>query len=186
MKLVRNLALLALPVALLACSADKSPAPKTSTSKTSPTSKAKPKENVTPKSLGKFGGSTAPEGAKDEGKKSSPHVASTTVPITDVEVYTFSFDWNGDGTDDAMSWAYANGHTYLWAEGPITCDDDSSDGTGGFVAEINEDGSGSYLFSVDACPTNDDYGCDFDTDGNDTTCGACSWNEDVIACVAAE
>ena len=190
-KLVRMFSFVVVPLAMLACSAETKPTPAppkpaaTGDGGKGTTTASKPKTKVTPKSLDKFKGTAPPDGAQSQGTKSSPKVANTVVPIVDVEVYVFAFDFDEDGTDNQLSWAHFDGRTYLWSEGPIACDDALTDGTGAFVAEINADGTGAYLFSVDQCPTNDLFGCEFDAAGNDTVCGACSWNDAVIACVAA-
>lgn len=146
------------------------------------------KPKTTPKlgSLTGLGGSKPPTGAKSQGTKSSPKVGGTTVPVQNVEVYLVAIDFDDDGSDDQLYWAHENGVTYLWAEGPIECADGLSDGTGGFIAVVKEDGSGSYMFAVDQCPEQNLFGCDFDANGDETACGACAWNEAVLVCAVAE
>ncbi|MGC4079500.1 MAG: hypothetical protein QM702_21160 [Rubrivivax sp.] len=50
--------------------------------------------------------------------------------------------------------------------------------------EVKPDGTGSWLFSLAGCPADDLYGCDFDADGNEKTCGTCTLDGDAIKCVA--
>jgi hypothetical protein len=147
---------------------------------------SKPKTKPSMPKLTSLAGATAPAGAKSQGKKSSPSAGGTTVPVNDAEVYLVLIDFDGDSSEDQLYWAHVDGVTYLWAEGPVECEDGLTDGTGGFVAVVNEDGSGSYMFAVDECPTQNLFGCDFDAEGVETVCGACAWNEAAIACVAAE
>ena len=55
-----------------------------------------------------------------------------------------------------------------------------------FMMEVKSDGSGSYILGVSGCT--DELGaggCEFDTNGNETTCGACAVSGQDIACVAA-
>jgi hypothetical protein len=196
-----KIAYLVLPIALLACSAEDKPQvpnlPSGSSGSSGGTAgggkdggatktATKPTTKVAAKSVKSYAGSKPPTGATSKGKQATVKAANSVIPITNVEVYVFQFDYDDNGSADDISWAHVDGKTYLWAEGPVACSDGQSDGTGGFVAEVNEDGSGAYLFSVDACPQNDLFGCQFDTEGNETTCGACSWNDTVIACVASD
>jgi hypothetical protein len=186
-----------LSAGLFACSVtttDPTPAANKSSSsgnpngtKTGSSTKSKPKTQPKPAALKSLAKSTPPEGAQSEGTMSSPVVGGSEIPIVEVEVYLVTIDFDEDGTDDTVHWAHTeDGMTYFWSEGPVTCADGLSDGTGGFVAAIAADGSGAYLFALDECPEQNLFGCDFDSNGVETACGACAWNDEVIACVADE
>jgi hypothetical protein len=90
-----------------------------------------------------------------------------------------------DGTTIPLNWAYQAGQgTYLWTTAPIECEDGSTIARGGFVMEIDDDGSGAYELGTRTCPTSRVYGCGFDKKGNETGCGTCAWNNQDLACTA--
>lgn len=132
-------------------------------------------------------GNKAPDGATKKGKVDKPKVASTQIPVDDLDVYNFSEDVNGDGKDDKLSWAHVeDGTTYIWGVIPVECDGKKKDTSGGFVLEVLEDGSGTWMLAADKCPANDLYGCGFDENGDETTCGICSWEENHLVCQEIE
>lgn len=128
---------------------------------------------------------TPPAGATSKGKQSSPTVDGVTVPISDVEVYELEEDIDGDGTEDAVYWARDDqkGATFVWASTAATCEDGSTDGTAAFIVEVKDDGTGTWLVGADGCEgAGVLMGCDFDADGNDTTCGTCVVDEEGYEC----
>lgn len=152
---------------------------------TSSSTKVKPKKQAKSSKLATLAKGT-PEGATSQGKKTRPSAGGSVVPIVDVEVFVVLVDIDDDGADDTINWAQSeDGTTFLWAEGPVTCADGLSDGTGGFLASIAADGTGAYLFALDACPEQNLFGCSFDADGVETSCGACAWSDEAIVCVEA-
>jgi hypothetical protein len=113
-------------------------------------------------------------------------VGSIAVPIQNTEVFLFQMDVDGDGTPENLFWAHVDGgSTFLWYTGPITCGDGSVDGAGNFLIEVKAAGTGTFLFSLPNCPAGDLYGCDFDGDGNPTTCGACAVQGPDLACAVS-
>lgn len=146
----------------------------------------KPKTAPSTSKIHDVHGSAPPAGAVSKGQETSPSAGAIVIPIQNVEVYVIQLDFDGDGTDDPVNWAYDNGTTYLWVTEPMTCSDGSVDPAGTFLMEIAEDGSGTYTYSLAACPASDFYGCDFDSSGNETTCGTCTLDDKgVITCVTA-
>lgn len=182
--------------ALVGCSSAKGTTDSTPTKSTASNSKkangsATKSAKTAPKSepkvadLKKDSGSTPPKGAKSVGTKSKPKAGGKSLPVSDLEVYEFSFDYDGDGDEDTLEWAHVDsGSTYIWSETEIECDDGETDGTGGFFMEIKDDGSGAFFFATDSCPEDNLYGCEFDKKGKTTTCGACAFSDEDIACEA--
>jgi hypothetical protein len=148
--------------------------------------KEKPTTKPKTASLKTKAGSTPPAGATSKGKQSSPQVGSLTVPINNVDVYVFTDDFDGDGKDDTIYWAYDGSSTYLWTVGSVTCaDGTTTDPAGAFVVEIKPDGTGTWLVSTGACPSSDLFGCDFDASGTETTCGVCQIQDGNLVCAVA-
>ncbi len=147
---------------------------------------ARPKTKPKTSSLKAKAGSTPPAGAKSVGPMTQPKAGAVTVPITNVEVFTFEDTFADDGSAQTINWAYVEGKgTYLWASGSVTCADGTTDSSAAFLMGVAPDGTGTYLFSLPGCPNGDLFGCDFDASGNDTTCGVCSVQNDAIACVTS-
>lgn len=169
------------------CSSSTTQSPTSSTGKTDAgATSARPKTKPKTSTLKGKAGPTPPSGAKSAGVQTKPKVGTTTVPITNVEVYTFEESFAADAPPDVVSWAYVEGvGTYLWINGSVTCDDGSVDSNAGFLMEVLPDGTGSYLFSLPGCPSSDLFGCDFDANGNETTCGACQVDGDALVCAVA-
>jgi hypothetical protein len=195
--MVRHVLAAALALGFLAigCSSSSSPAPsgqqtpaaKDGGTTTSAAPKAKPRTTPKTAAIKKLAGQTPPSGAKSVGTKTNPQLGSITVPIQEVEVYVVAFDFDGNGSNEDVQWAYVeSGSTYLWLTGPMTCGDGSG-GAGGFLMEVKADGTGSYLFTFEGCSSSDLFGCDFDAAGTETTCGACSVDAETqaLACVVA-
>jgi hypothetical protein len=170
----------------VACSVQ-TKAPASSTKPTTASAKARPQSKPNTSDLrSKARTGKPPEGAKSMGRQ-TPRAGRLELPVGEVEVYTFSYDVFGDGTPDETYFARLDdGTTYLWSVGPTDCGDGTVDPDGAFVLAVQPDGSGSYLFSLPACANSDLFGCDFDATGTETTCGACAFEETVIACVTVQ
>jgi hypothetical protein len=139
---------------------------------------SRPKTKPKTASLKAKAGPKPPAGATSTGTQSSPKAGAVTVPITDVEVFTFEEEIAEGSPAQRFDWAYVEGTgTYLWTTGAVTCADGSTDETAAFLMEVKPDGSGTYLFSLPGCPSSDLFGCDFDGEGTETTCGACVVDE---------
>ena len=107
------------------------------------------------------------------------------MPIVNVEVFVVVLDLDDDGTDDTVNWARTTeGGLYLWTDGAVLCDDGTTDGSSGYMVQIQPDGSGADFFAYDGCQEQGTSGCTFDANGNDLVCGGCSWNETVIVCAS--
>jgi len=131
---------------------------------------------------------TAPSGATSMGMMSSPHAGTTTIPITNVEVFVFQANVDATSGDETMYWAYdADIDTvYVWGQIDLVCVDDNGDSTGetgtaDFVYEADPNGSG-WLTGTDACGYSTLFGCS--DDGTGEVCGGCDWNDSFIVCVA--
>ncbi|MDB4941688.1 MAG: hypothetical protein JWP97_1222 [Labilithrix sp.] len=149
-------------------------------------SAARPASKPRTASLKGKAGSTPPAGARSAGPKTQPKAGAVTVPITNVEVYTFDDTFSDDGAAQTFEWAYVQGTgTFLWTSGPVTCADGSTDPAGAFLMGVAPDGTGTYVFSLGGCPSSDLFGCDFDAAGNETACGACQVQDDTIVCATA-
>ncbi len=147
---------------------------------------ARPKTKPKTSSLKSKAGPTPPAGARSLGPMTQPKAGAVTVPITNVEVFTFTDSFADDGPAQPINYAYVEGTgTYLWASGAVTCADGTTDAAAAFLMGVAPDGTGTYLFSLPGCPSGDLFGCDFDAAGDDTTCGACSVQDDAIACVVS-
>jgi hypothetical protein len=154
---------------------------------TSSTAKSKPKTIPKTSALKQLAGPTPPSGATSRGIQSRPALGMVSVPIEETEVFVLPIDFDGDGTEEQLHWAYAEtGTSFLWVVAPMTCADGTSDAAGGFLMAVNEDGTGTYLFTLEGCSSSHLFGCDFDAAGNETTCGACSVEDDVLICDVSE
>jgi hypothetical protein len=148
-----------------------------------PVSKARPKATPKIDALKDTAGAKPPAGARAEGKKTRPKAGTIEVPIEDVDVYTFRLDVDGSGVERDVEWAHPDGgSTYLWARMPVECAAGPHNGDGFFLMEVQADGSGTYLYSIEGCPSSDLFGCDFDANGDDTTCGLCSTDGVELVC----
>ena len=133
---------------------------------------------------------TPPAGATMMGTMTRPTVGTNgpTVPVTDAVVYAFQADVFGTGLVTVF-FAYdgATMKSYFWASlTGVACENTGGTGDAVFMMEVKSDGSGSYILGVSGCT--DELGaggCEFDTNGNETTCGACAVSGQDIACVAA-
>jgi hypothetical protein len=148
-------------------------------------SKVRPKTAPKTPALRAIGGAKPPAGAKQTGTATQPKVGSLTVPIEAATVYVVMIDFDQDGKDDQVNWARGTDATYLWVTGPMECGDGATDPNGAFMMEVKDDGTGTWLFSLDACPTSNLFGCDFDETGAETTCGVCVASGDGIACAVS-
>ena len=147
---------------------------------------ARPRTKPKTSSLKSKAGPTPPAGAKSVGPMTQPKAGAVTVPITNVEVFTFTDSFAEDGSSQTINYAYVEGKgTYLWASGAVTCADGTTDSSAAFLMGVAPDGTGTYFFSLPGCPNGDLFGCDFDAAGNDTTCGACAVQDDAIACAVS-
>jgi hypothetical protein len=148
---------------------------------------ARPKTKPKTTTLKAKAGSTPPAGAKSLGAQTKPKAGAVTVPITNVEVFTFEESFGEGSPPETINWAYVEGTgTYLWASGPVTCEDGSTDPAAAFLMEVKPDGTGTYLFSLPGCPSGDLFGCEFDAAGNDTTCGACIVQDADLVCAVSQ
>jgi hypothetical protein len=102
------------------------------------------------------------------------------------EYWVVSEDLDGDGTPEEIFYVYDDetGETYVWFQLTVagSCDD-GTDGTGDFFAVVQDDGSGTWLVESD-CAEEEGllFGCDFDTNGNDTACGYCEIAGNALVC----
>jgi hypothetical protein len=141
-----------------------------------------PKTTVSIADLAKKKGPKPPSGATYAGIEARPMVGELELPLTDAQVFVFNVKTQS-GATLPVKWAYSpNGGTYLWTTAPIQCEDGKTVARGGFVMEIQEDGSGSYALGTRQCPIAHIYGCNFNSQQKETTCGACAWNGKDLAC----
>src|SRR5262245_21604810 len=125
---------------------------------------------------------TPPAGGHSMGMMSSPKAGNTTIPITNVEVYSFTANVDGDASGEELYWAYDGEVVYVWGTIDLDCVDDDGTETGetgvaDFMLEADEYGWG-WMVSTDACGYSTLYGCS--DDGAGETCGGCDWDETAI------
>ncbi len=134
-----------------------------------------------------YASTTPPAGATSMGMMSSPKVGTTTIPVSNVEVYLFTANIDGNSGDETLYWATDGQAAFVWGTIGLDCVDDSGASTGetgsaDFVYEADAGGWGWYT-STGACGYSTVFGCS--NDGGGEVCGGCDWNDDFIACVAA-
>jgi hypothetical protein len=131
-----------------------------------------------------FAQKTPPANATSMGPMSSPKAGNTTIPITNVEVYTFTAQIDSGTNPDVLYWAEDGDYVYVWGQLALQCVDDNGDPTGetgvaDLVYEASSNGYG-WLTSTDSCGYSTVYGCS--DDGSGEVCGGCDWNDAFIAC----
>ena len=186
----RNLATFAaaaFTITLFACSSStKTSNPSDAGTADSGAAAARPKSKPKTASLKAKGGAMPPTGATSTGAQTQPKAGAVTVPISNVEVFTYTDAFSDDSAAQPFLWAYVpDTGTYLWTSGAVTCADGSVDSAGAFLMEVLPDGTGTYLFSLAGCPTGDLFGCDFDASGNETTCGVCQVQDGALVCAVS-
>ena len=145
------------------------------------------KEKPTAAMVAAYAKSTPPSSATSMGMLTSPKAGTTTIPITNVEVFVFHANVDGTGGDETMYWAATEDAIYVWGQIGLTCVDDGGNdtgetGTADFVYEADAQGAG-WMTATDACGYSTYFGCS--SDGGGEVCGGCDFNQSFIACVAA-
>lgn len=133
-----------------------------------------------------FATMTPPTGAKSMGMMSNPRAGSSTIPITNVEVYVFTANIDDDASGETLYWAVDDSVIYVWGTIDLECVDDDGVSTGelgvaDFIYEADEYGYG-WMVGTDACGYSTLFGCS--DEGNGEVCGGCDWNESFIVCAA--
>jgi hypothetical protein len=142
----------------------------------------KPKSTVTISELEKKKGPKPPSGATFTGTEAHPMVGELELPIQNAQVFEFTVKTQS-GATVPVKWSYSPGQgTYMWATAPIECEDGTTIARGSFVMKVRDDGSGSYALGTRQCPVAHVYGCNFNSQRQDTQCGACAWNGTDLAC----
>ena len=144
------------------------------------------KEMTTANAVAGFAKNTAPAGATSMGMMSSPHAGTTTIPITNAEVFVFTANVDGRGGDETLYWANGNGVIYVWGSIDLVCVDDAGaptgeTGTADFVYSADTSGNYGWMTATDSCGYTTYFGCSGSAGGGET-CGGCDWNNDFIAC----
>ena len=145
------------------------------------------KEKATAANVTSYAKSTPPSGATSMGMMSTPRAGTTTIPITNVEVYVVTANIDDDASGETMYWAIDDDVVYVWGTIDIECIDDDGIETGetgdaDFVFESDEGGYG-WMVATDSCGYSTIYGCSAET-GAPETCGGCDFDDDYIVCVA--
>ena len=135
-----------------------------------------------------FATSTPPTGATSMGAQSTPSAGPVSIPITNVDVYTFQASLTGDGSDETLYWAAGgDGTIYVWGQIDLDCVDDNGNSTGETgVADLVYEANGQdygWMTATDSCGYSTYFGCSSD-DGGAEVCGGCDFNADFIACTA--
>ncbi len=151
------------------------------------TGSAATKEKDTAMGVKNFAKSTPPAGATSMGRMSTPRAGSTTIPITNVEVYVFTADIDDDPAGETLYWALDEDAIYVWGTIDIVCIDDDGFETGetgdaSFIYEADEGGYG-WMVATDSCGYSTLYGCSAEGDGAET-CGGCDFDDSYIVCTA--
>ena len=134
-----------------------------------------------------FATSSPPSGASSMGAMSSPQAGPVTLPITNVDVYTFQGSLGSGGTDETLYWAaLGDGTVYVWGQIDITCVDDNGNdtgetGTADLVYEANG-GDWGWMTATDACGYSTYFGCN--SSGGTQVCGGCDFDSESISCTA--
>jgi hypothetical protein len=127
---------------------------------------------------------TPPANGTSMGMQTSPQAGAVTIPITNVEVYTFQGDL-GSGGSEQMYWAQgSDGTVYVWGEIALQCVDDSGNPTGETgTADLVYESAGSdygWMTATTSCGYSTFFGCS--SSGGAETCGGCDFNSEFIAC----
>jgi hypothetical protein len=129
-------------------------------------------------------GPTPPIDSKFTGVQAQPQVGELKLPIHDAKVFKF-MSKTTEGRDIPVNWAYQPGAgTYMWGTAKIQCANSAAIEKGGFAMQVHDDGSGAYALGTTKCPVSKVYGCRFDTQGMESQCGLCTWNQSELACVS--
>lgn len=135
-----------------------------------------------------FATNTPPAGATSMGMMSSPRAGSTTIPITNVEVYVFTANIDDNPAAETLYWAYDGEVIYVWGSIDIVCVDDAGAATGEtgaayFVYEADSQGYG-WMVATDSCGYSTFFGCT--AEGSEPeTCGGCDFDSSYIVCAAS-
>jgi hypothetical protein len=143
-------------------------------------------EMNTANTVSSFAQTTPPTNATSMGMMSKPQAGPTTIPIENVEVYTFQATL--DNSSDTMFWAATSDVVYVWGQIALTCVDDNGTPTGetgnaDFVYDAQSGGAYGWMTATDSCGYTTYFGCSGDTGGSET-CGGCDFNSEFIACAA--
>ena len=146
------------------------------------------KEKDTANGVKSYATKTMPPGAKSVGMMTSPRAGNTTIPIVNVEVYTFTANIDDDATGEVLYWALTPEAVYVWGAIDLVCVDDDGFETGetgvaDFIYEADEFGYG-WMVATDSCGYSTFFGCSADAGGPET-CGGCDFDSDYIVCAAA-
>ena len=146
--------------------------------------KARPTPTVNLPQLIQMRGPYPPRGAVYLGQEAQPMVGSVQLPLKNVGVFQFPVrTQRGDMAN--VNWSYSAGKgTYMWASAPLQCADGSVLPNGSYAIRVRDNGSGGYLLGSNQCPVGQAFGCEFNAQGVETTCGACAWNESELVCGA--
>lgn len=144
------------------------------------------KEKDTANGVKSYAKSTPPQGATSMGMMSSPKAGTTTIPITNVEVYLFTANIDDDAGVETLYWAYDGEVIYVWGSIDIVCVDDDGSETGEtgdayFIYEADPEGYG-WMVATDSCGYSTFYGCS--SDGGGETCGGCDFDDYYVVCAA--
>lgn len=143
-------------------------------------------EKSTANMVKSFATTSPPAGAHSMGMQSNPRAGTATVPIANVEVYTFAANIDDDAASETLYWANDGDSVYVWGTIDLECVDDADNptgetGTAGFVYEADPGGYG-WLVGTDSCGYSTLFGCS--DDGTGETCGGCDWDDAFIVCTA--
>jgi hypothetical protein len=143
---------------------------------------ARPVPSISVPQLERLRGPQPPQGATYLGIEKQPSVGGTQLPIQNVKVYQFSARTQA-GKTIPVKWAYVPGQgTYMWATAPIQCADGNTIPNGSYAIKVRDDGSGGFLLGTNQCAVGEVFGCQFDSFGSETACGACAWDNADLAC----
>jgi hypothetical protein len=146
------------------------------------------KEQNTANMVKGFATMSPPSGASSMGPMSSPQAGPTTIPITNVDVYTFTANIDDDPAPETLYWASTGDVVYVWGQFDLVCIDDNGDPTGetGVADFVYEDTSSGYgwMVATDSCGYSTYFGCSADGDAPET-CGGCDFNADFVVCTAS-
>ena len=146
------------------------------------------KEQHTADMVKSFAKSTPPANASSMGPMTSPPAGNVTIPITNVEVFTFQANVDDDGSPETLFWAAADGVIYVWGQIDIVCVDDNDAETGetgvaDFIYE-QDDGGYGWMVATDSCGYSTLYGCGAEGSAPEA-CGGCDFDSEFIVCTAS-
>jgi hypothetical protein len=145
------------------------------------------KEKDTANGVKGYAKMTPPTNAMSMGPKTAPKAGSTTIPITNVDVYVFTANVDDDAGAETLYWARDSDAIYVWGDIDIDCIDDDGEATGetgvaDFIYEADGEGYG-WMVATDACGYSTFFGCSAEGGGAEV-CGGCDFDESFVICAA--